>query len=119
MKVLAVFLLLALAYSQAQTVTEDLLAAQEELTISHEFAELYVIQSRLLLSDYLSRIEVFVIDHFMEAYAAIKITGLETREEMESFVEPSFCKDAVRARWELQLTRYGMRLSQCLGVTNE
>lgn len=119
MKVLAIFLLLALAYSQAQTVTEDLLAAQRELTIGHEFAEVYVIQNRVLLSDYLARIEVFVLDHFMKAYAQIKITGLATREEMESFVEPSFCKDIVRARWELQMTRYGQRLSQCLGVTSE
>jgi len=37
---------------------------------------------------------------------------------MNEFTETSFCKDAVRARWELQVTRYGHRLSECLGVTN-
>lgn len=119
MKVLAVILIFALANSQAQTVTEDLLLAQSELTIGHEFAELYILRNRDLLSDYLARLETFTLDIFMQAYAAIKITGIETREAMDEFVEPSFCKDGVRARWELQVTRFGQKLSQCLGITSK
>lgn len=120
MKVLAVFLVFALAYSQAQTVTvtEDLLAAQAELTIGHEFSELFIMQNRDLLSDYLARVETYALDHFMIAYADIKIRGIETRALMDAFTEPSFCKDNVRARWELQVTRHGQKLSQCLGVTS-
>jgi hypothetical protein len=53
----------------------------------------------------------------MGAYAQIKNRAIATRAEMESFTEPSFCKDNVRARWELQVTRFGQKLSQCLGVT--
>lgn len=120
MKFLVVLLFVALANGQAverPTVTEDLLEAQEELTIGHEFAELYLVQNRQILSDYLERIELAVLEQFMNAYAAIKNRGIETRAIMESYDEPSFCKDGVRARWELQVTRYGQKLSQCLGVT--
>lgn len=74
-------------------------------------------QNRARLSDYLTQIEEITLDGFMEAYREIKITSLETREAMDAFEEPSFCKDAVRNRWDLQVTRYGIQLSGCLGVT--
>lgn len=45
--------------------------------------------------------------------------GIETRAAMDEFEEPSFCKDAVRNRWDLQVTRFGIRLSGCLGVTRD
>lgn len=139
MKVLAIFLFFALANCQGPTVTEELLQAQNELTIGHEFSEIFLVQNREILSDYLMRIETIALDQFMGAYAVIKNRGIATREEMDQFEEPSFCKDAgifksvnfyslmfklyhknflVRARWELQVTRYGQRLSQCLGVTH-
>jgi hypothetical protein len=96
----------------------SLLQAQSELTIGHEFAELFLADNRRLLSDYLERLERILLDTFMGAYAQIKNKGIETREAMEEFTEPSFCKDNVRARWELQVTRYGQKLSQCLGVAD-
>jgi len=99
------------------TVTEDLQAAQLELTIGHEFAELFILQNRDRLSDYLERIERFTVDEFMNAYSEIKITGLDTRAAMDEFVEPSFCKDAIRNRWDLQVERFGTRLSRCLRTT--
>lgn len=120
MKFLAILLFVALANCQdveRPTVTEDLLAAQRDLTLGHEFAEIYLVQNRELLSDYLERIEIIALDQFMDAYAAIKNLGIDTRAEMDAFEEPSFCKDNIRARWELQVTRYGQMLSQCLGVT--
>lgn len=55
-----------------------------------------------------------ILDTFMEAYREIKVHGIEVREQMDAYEEPSFCKDAVRNRWDLQVTRYGIRLSQCL-----
>lgn len=119
MKLLAIFAVFALAScQQLPTVTEDLLAAQAELTIGHEFSEIFLVQNRQRLSDYLERIEIIALNEFMDAYADIKNTGIATREAMEEFTEPSFCFDAIRARWELQVTRYGSRLSQCLGVTH-
>jgi hypothetical protein len=120
MKVLVIFALFALAYGQdteTRTVTEDLVAAQDELTIGHEFAELFLAQNRGRLSNYLEEIELIALSQFLDAYAEIKNTGISTREIMEEFTEPSFCKDNVRARWELQVTRYGQKLSQCLRVT--
>lgn len=114
MKVLALLLLVAFANAQ-RTVTDDLVEAQEELTVGHEFAELFLTQNRRRLSDYLEDMEAEILDSFMTAYADIKNTGIETRQIMENYTEPSACKDAVRARWELQVPRYGQKLSQCLG----
>jgi hypothetical protein len=118
MKAIVVFLLVALASCSAQTVTDELLAAQAELNIGHEFAEVFMIDNRARLSGYLTIIEERILDAFMVAYAEIKNIGISTREEMEALTEPSFCKDAVRARWELQVTRYGQKLSQCLAQSH-
>jgi hypothetical protein len=87
------------------------------LTIGHEFSELFLVQNRERLSSYLTEIELITLNTFMDAYAEIKRIGEETRRAMAEYEEPSFCKDNVRARWELQVTRYGQKLSQCLGVT--
>lgn len=87
--------------------------------MGHELAELFLVQNRARLSDYLERIEEIALDGFMGAYREIKIMGIETREAMDAFEEPSFCKDAVRNRWELQVTRFGINLSSCLGVTRD
>lgn len=116
MKVLAFVLLVALV--EASTVTEDLVEAQGELTIGHEFTELYLTQNRERLSEYLASMESEILEAFMVAYAEIKNTAIDTREIMEEYNETSVCEDSVRARWELQINRYGQRLSQCLGVAN-
>lgn len=115
MKIVAFFLLFALV--NCQTVSDDLMEAQNELTIGHEFGELFLVQNRQLLSDYLTTIETRVLASFMDAYASIKVRGIETRELMDEY-EQSFCKDNIRNRWELQVVRYGQKLSQCLGLTN-
>lgn len=118
MKFLVVFALFVLASCQERpTVTQDLLQAQAELTIGHEFTEFFLIENRHILSNYLERIELETLDQFMGAYAAIKNKGIDTRQAMEDFTTPSACKDNVRARWELQVTRYGQKLSKCLDVT--
>lgn len=120
MKLQVILLIFAAIFGcQGQlTVTEDLLEAQEELRVGHEFAEIFLVDNRRLLSDYLERIENFTLNEFMNAYAAIKTIGLETTAEMDAFEEPSFCKDAIRARWVLQVTRYGQKISRCLATTN-
>ena len=122
MKVLAVFLLFALASCQGQervTTTEDLLDAQRELTIGHEFAEIFLTDNRQLLSEYLEIIERVVLDSFLDSYAEIRTLGDEITARMDDFEEPSFCKDGIRARWVLQVTRFGQKLSRCLRTTNK
>src|SRR5690349_20361148 len=115
MKGLVFLLCVALASAQTTTVTEELVAAQAELTIGHEFAELYLVQNRRRLSDYLELMEEEILDSFLTAYAAIKDNAIETRGEMAGFAA-STCTDGVRARYELQVSRFGQRLSQCLRV---
>lgn len=114
MKIIAFCLLFGLALCQdSRTVTEDLVEAQRELTIGHEFAELFLAQNRGRLSNYLAIMEEQILDSFLQGYAYIKTTALETREAMAE-VEPSTCSNNVRQRYELQVTRYGQKLSQCL-----
>lgn len=57
MKILIAALFFALVKCQRPTVSEDLLAAQAELTVGHEFTEIYLVQNREVLSGYLTRIE--------------------------------------------------------------
>lgn len=119
MKVLVSLLLFAALAHGQRTVTDDLVGAQGDLTVGHEFAEIFLVQNRELLSSYLETIERVALDHFLTAYATIKTRSLEVRAEMDAFEEPSFCKDRIRTRWDLQETRFGLRLSQCLGNTLE
>jgi hypothetical protein len=114
MKIIVFYLFIGLVLCQEpRTVTEDLVEAQRELTIGHEFAELFLTQNRGRLSNYLAIMEEQILDSFMEAYANIKNYSIETRAAMEA-VETSTCSDNVRARYDLQVTRYGQKLSQCL-----
>lgn len=119
MKTLVIFVLFAFTFCHGQTVSEDLLEAQRELTIGHNFVEVYAVENRGVLSSALELLERGVLDSFLNAYALIKNRAVETRETMAGYIEPSLCKDNVRARWELQVTRYGQKLSQCLGISNE
>lgn len=122
MKFFVIVLLFGLCYGQETrpnlTTTEDLLAAQAQLTIGHVFAEEFLMLSRQRLSDYLTRIEEYVLNEFLNGYAALRTIGDETTALMDSIVEPSFCADTIRERWALQVRRYGQRLSRCLSTTN-
>lgn len=101
------------------TITESLHQAQQELFWGHEFAEEFLVQNRERLSNYLIIIEEQIIASFMQSYADIKNIAIETRRIMtEDYPEPSFCKDRVRNRWELQTRRYGQKLSECLAVAD-
>lgn len=115
MKFFAIFTVLAMANCQdPNTVTDDLLASQAELTIGHEFTEILLVQNRDRVSNYLQSMEISILDSYMDAYASIKTRAVQTREDMLENSEPSTCRDAVRARYELQITRYGRKLADCL-----
>ena len=118
MKFIAIFTLFALASCQQQrTVTQDLQDAQSDLTVGHEWAEIFLVDNRQRLSDYLTAIEQGILDSFLIAYAGIKNVAIETREEISN-IPSTPCTDNVRERYELQVSRYGQKLSQCLGVSN-
>lgn len=51
--------------------TADLLAAQRETTISHEFAELQFQINRAQISSYIEVVTVQLVDSFMDTYSEI------------------------------------------------
>lgn len=123
MKIIVILSLVAAAFGQIDiehpTLGAALRQSQTELTQGHEFAEEWILQNRQLLSETLERIEVRVIDDFMNAYAEIQTIADNTRTTMvEEYPEPSFCKDRVRERWDLQVHRFGSKMSQCLAIAD-
>jgi hypothetical protein len=125
MKVLVFILFSFIAISFAEdigiedrpTVTDSLLRAQQELFIGHEWGEEFLVQNRERLSNYLTIIEEQVIASFMRTYADISNISNETRRIMiEDYPEPSFCKDRIRNRWELQSRRFGRKMAECLST---
>lgn len=122
MKLFVILSLIGLTFCQDvehPTLDATLRQSQQELTHAHEFAEEFSVDNRDVLSNILLQIERRIVGSFMDAYANIKIHAIEVRRIMtEDYPEPSFCKNRVRERWELQVTRYGQKLGQCLGVAD-
>jgi hypothetical protein len=106
---LAIFATLAVATSaQGPTVTDGLLATQEDLALGHEFFETTIFLNRGQVSAYLYRINREIIDSHINTYAFIKELGLATIEEFDALVptpENEDCLNNVRRRWDLQITR--------------
>lgn len=98
------------------TIVDELLAGQSELSLGHEFMERLLHDNRMMLSSYLLDLENAAINSFMDSYTVVANIADATTKAMDEF-ESSFCKDRIRARWNLQVTRYGNRLSECLAVT--
>lgn len=90
-----------------------MLRAQEELSISHEFAEVLLSTNRDQLSSYINRMTGELTKSFMDSYETIREIADETRAIFDAF-ESSFCVTRIRRRWNLQYIRYGNRLSECL-----
>lgn len=61
----------ALAQSDVATTTEDLLAAQRELSVGHEFAETQLQVNRNIISMYIEVVVVQLLDSFMDTYSEI------------------------------------------------
>lgn len=95
-----------------QTV-EDLLRAQGELTIAHEYAELQLQINRNIISSYIEIVSQQLLDSFMDSYGEIHNQSDETREALLS-LEQTPCVVNVLQRWDLQVIRHGQRLSECL-----
>lgn len=57
----------------AQTTTEDLLSAQNELGIGHEFVETLLQVNRNIISSYIEIVTSQLVDSFMDTYSEIQI----------------------------------------------
>lgn len=123
MKIIFLLTLVAAAFGQIDiehpTLGEAFRQSQRELTEGHIFAEEWLVQNRQMLSELLERIEVRVIDDFMEAFLDMQNIADDTKRRMEEdYPEPSNCKNRIRERWDLQSLRFGTKMSQCLGIAD-
>jgi hypothetical protein len=107
--VFGLFLTLAVAASaQGPTVTDGLLAAQEELATANKFFEQTVFLNRNQVSSYLYRINREIIDSHINTYSSIKTLGLDTLAAIEEFEADDYqrgCIENVLERWNLQKLR--------------
>ena len=138
MKLFFVIFFYLLAFASSQSVTEELVAIQDDLGLSHTFFEVSLFLNRDETLAYMYRIQREVIKAHLNSYAFIKTTALDARDEIEAIKRTELnelCLDAVLNRWSLQYTRYevfivihyifmtyilnssGQKLSSCIDVT--
>lgn len=53
--------------------TEDLLQAQNELTMGHEFTEIMLQVNRNIISSYIEIVQEQLIDSFMDSYSELQM----------------------------------------------
>lgn len=109
------FSLLTFVFAQeGSSVTNGLIAAQRDLTLSHNFFEVSLYLNRDETSAYLYRINREVIKSHISSYAFIKTLAFEARDEIEAIEKTELneqCIDGVLSRWGLQYTRYNYSTS--------
>jgi hypothetical protein len=111
------FLAIMAINAQDPPVTEGLLASQADLSLGHEFFEENIAESRRELSVFIENDVRQILESHMEAYGSIKTTSIETIaaiDELEVNATTERCLAAARARFDLQITRYGKNLSKCI-----
>lgn len=107
---LGIFLLAFVGASVGQepTITEDLRAAQTDLTVGHEFAETLLSLNRGQISAYMHVISRALIDSHINAYSHMKDQILETNATLDAIVvteQNEACMNSVWNRWNLQTAR--------------
>ncbi|CAO1398661.1 unnamed protein product [Diamesa hyperborea] len=120
MKVFLVILLAAVVATvtaNREHTKDGLLRAQKELSIGHDFAEMTLAINRNVITSYIAIVSSSVLDSFMDSYSEIKQIGDETSIIFNDITAPNACQSRINARWELQITRYGQKLSQCMDHT--
>jgi hypothetical protein len=88
--------------------TEQLLAAQRDLTLGHRFFETAIFLNRAQISAYLYRINREIINSHINTYSFIKNLGLDTLAELDGLqtdADSEQCVNNIRSRWEMQVTR--------------
>lgn len=115
---LVIFLILSLVISSssANTMSEELFRAQNELNIAFEFVELYLInQMDLWVGNMSLIIEDSFIPGFFKARGKVLNIIDETNEHINS-INPSTCRDNVQRLWNRQVSQIGGRLQYCLRI---
>lgn len=106
--ILLVFAVCGGAYGQTG-LTDELLAAQADLALTHEFFETIMAINRGQLSSYIYRICRVTINSHMDTYEVIYIKGNAARTEIEALVPnnegEAQCIARFLARFELQKAR--------------
>lgn len=121
---MAIFLCLVLVFvavSSQETITDSLLSQQEDLVIGHTFFEEQVMRSRDQLSDFIYADSGPLINSHIEGIASIKSIGEITNlilDQIAETPENAGCLSAVRNRWQLQISRFGQQLAACIDVSN-
>jgi hypothetical protein len=97
------------AFAQGGQLTQDLLSAQRDLSVTHEFFETLMAMNRGQLSSYIYRIGRTLIDSHINTYEFILTRGLAAREEIEALpIEnpgEQVCIENVLRRFDLQKQR--------------
>lgn len=73
--------------------------------------------NRNVITSYIAIVSSSVLDSFMDSYSEIKQIGDETSIIFNEISAPNVCHNRIIARWELQITRHGQKLSQCMEHT--
>lgn len=96
------------AGAYAQTVTDEFLTAQTDLSTGHEFFETAIFINRGQVSAYLYRINREIITSHIDTYAFIKNYGLQAKADLEALErteQNEVCLNNILNRWDLQVTR--------------
>lgn len=119
--ILVLFAVTFVAAQVDETTTEGLIRSQADLTLGHEFFETTLFINRGQISAYMNRINTEIISSHIDAYGHMKEAILETNEALDAFEvneQSEECLNTVRNRWGLQITRFGIQLSNCIDITN-
>lgn len=95
------------------TVTSELLQAQRELSIAHEFSEKQYYIDRNIVASYIELMNEQLIKSFMDAYEELD----DIEDDVEDVLDDkpnSDCVNNVRLRFELQAKRHGSFLGNCM-----
>ncbi|CAO1404255.1 unnamed protein product [Diamesa serratosioi] len=118
MKVFSIILLVvavSMVTANREGTKEGLFRAQNELSIGHNFAETTLAINRNVISSYIAIVTSSVLDSFMDSYSEIKQIGDETHSTLfNGTTAPSVCHNRIISRWELQISRFGQKLSECM-----
>ncbi|XP_070503617.1 uncharacterized protein [Chironomus tepperi] len=95
------------------TVTNELLRAQNELSIAHNFSELQSYIDRNIIASYIELMNEQLIKSFMDTYEQMD----DIEDEVEDILDEkpnSECVENARLRFELQVKRHGSFLANCM-----
>jgi hypothetical protein len=119
--IVGILLVFAVGGSYAD-LSDELMAAQADLALTHEFFETIMSINRGQLSGYIYRVGRFIIDSHMDTYEFIYTRGNAARARIEALQPNGEAEEACVARFfnrfELQKQRLGQGLARCIGTVH-